>query len=438
MKNILTPAGRASVLSLFILGILISGYQTARAETHRAPVRVESNRPAAKLDIPAKEDTLPASASGPLAPAPPMGWNSWNWFGKKNINEKVVREVIDAIVKEGLRDAGYRYVIVDGGWRDTVLDANGGLRPNPIRFPHGIKALADYAHAKGLKFGLHTVPGTRDCGGDKVGGYGHEAVQIQQFADWGIDFIKLDKCRMQGNWDEAQLKAVYFKWAGLIRKSGRDMVLSISAYKFRDWNPEAGQMSRTTPDIRAKCNGGAVFENPHDGRKAPLSVMDIAEMNSLSAQYARPGYWNDPDMLVTGDQGLTPGEQRAHFALWCIMSAPLFLGNDPIHMSPEEKSIILNKASIAVDQDPTEQGKRVKVTGDTEIWAKKLKGGKAAILLLNRNSSESKPVTLKFRDIGLPEKVKVKEVYSGKDLGAFTGNITREIKPHSGLFLVTE
>src|SRR5690242_19416447 len=128
-----------------------------------------------------------------LAPAPPMGWNSWNWFGKDQINEKIVREVIDAIVKNGLRDAGYKYVVVDGGWRDTVLGPNGELRADPHKFPHGIKALADYAHSKGLKFGLHTVPGTWDCGGDKVGGYGHEKVQIQQFVNWGIDFIKLDK-----------------------------------------------------------------------------------------------------------------------------------------------------------------------------------------------------------------------------------------------------
>jgi len=153
-----------------------------------------------------------AQPSQQLAPTPPMGWNSWNWFGKHQINETIVREVIDAMVANGLKDAGYEYVVVDGGWRDTTLAADGKLRPNPKRFPHGMKAFADYAHSKGLKFGVHTVPGTNDCGGDAVGGFGHEKVQVQQFADWGLDFIKLDKCRYKPGWTEDLLKKIYFKW----------------------------------------------------------------------------------------------------------------------------------------------------------------------------------------------------------------------------------
>ena len=132
-----------------------------------------------------------------LAKTPPMGWNSWNWFGKKEINEQVVREVIDAIVNQGLKDAGYTYVVVDGGWRDVKLDPDGKLVAHPVKFPHGIKPLADYAHSKGLKFGLHVVPGTHDCGGDPVGGFNREEIHVRQFVEWGLDFIKLDLCRQK-------------------------------------------------------------------------------------------------------------------------------------------------------------------------------------------------------------------------------------------------
>lgn len=370
-----------------------------------------------------------------LALTPPMGWNSWNWFGKTQVNETVVREVIDAMANDGLRDAGYKYVIVDGGWRDTKLGPNGELLSHPVRFPHGMKVLADYAHSKGLKFGVHTVPGTHDCGGDKVGGYGHEEVQIQQFIDWGLDFIKLDKCKYADGWNEDLLKKTYFKWADILKKSGKNIVLSISAYQFRDWNPEAGNMSRTTPDILAKVQGKAVFDSVPNIKNF-WSVMHIAEENSKSAGYARPGYWNDPEMLVTGNQGLTPEEQKIHFALWGIMSAPLFLGNDPRNMSQYEKNIIINKYAIQIDQDPTEQGKQIKVTGDAEVWAKKLKNGNVAVLFFNRNHNKAQDINLNLNDIGLSTKGKAFDVYAQKDLGNYTKNISKLIPPRTCLYMI--
>ncbi|OJU26840.1 MAG: hypothetical protein BGN92_07120 [Sphingobacteriales bacterium 41-5] len=158
-----------------------------------------------------------------LAQTPPMGWNSWNFFGKQDINEKIVYEVIDAMVSTGLRDAGYNYVVIDGGWRDTALAADGSLLSHPLKFPNGIKPLADYAHSKGLKFGLHTVPGTHDCGGNPVGNYSHEELHVKQFVEWGLDFVKLDCCRMLGDpcsssptgrtgWREESTKDLYLKW----------------------------------------------------------------------------------------------------------------------------------------------------------------------------------------------------------------------------------
>jgi len=365
-----------------------------------------------------------------LAPTPPMGWNSWNWFGKQSINEDNMKQCMDAIVEEGLLDAGYEYFVIDGGWRDTKLGTNGELLPHPEKFPHGIKVLADYAHSKGLKFGLHTVPGTHDCGGDLVGGYGHEEVQVKQFTDWGIDFIKLDKCKYADVWNEDLLKETYVKWHGLLENCGRDIVLSISAYKWRNWYPETGQMARTTRDIKAKIHNGAVFDS------LPRSVMEIAEENNKWAAYAGDGYWNDPDMLVTGDQGLSFEEQKAHFALCCIMSSPLMLGNDPRAMTFEEKDIILNELAIAINQDPTEQGKRVKSEGTSEIWAKKLKDRNVAVLLLNRDNKEGKKFSFPLSDIGISHEVTVQDVYSGENKGSFSKSVSGYIKPQAGLFFI--
>ncbi|HUX57461.1 MAG TPA: glycoside hydrolase family 27 protein [Bacteroidales bacterium] len=376
-----------------------------------------------------------------LTPTPPMGWNSWNWFGKTEINEQNMRECIDAIVDQGLLDAGYKYFVIDGGWRDTKLGPDGELLAHSVKFPHGMKALADYAHSKGLKFGLHTVPGTHDCGGDLVGGFGHEEVHIKQFVDWGLDFIKLDKCRYTDGWNEELVEKTYRKWSDLLSKCGRDIVLSISAYQWRDWYPQVGQMARTTRDITAKCNTpeGALFDPPADLKKRFLSVMEIAEINNKSAEFAGNGYWNDPDMLATGEQGLSLDEQKSHFALWCIMSSPLVLGNDPRKMTTDEKEIILNKIAISIDQDPSEQGKRIKKDGDIEVWLKQIKDGQKALLILNRNSNEIKDYKLDLSEFGISEKVRnITDVYSGVKMEPIKESLSFKINPHACIFLKVE
>lgn len=380
-----------------------------------------------------------------LAQTPPMGWNSWNWFGKKLINEKVVIEVIDAIVQNGLQKAGYDYVVVDGGWRDSILSANGELKAHPVKFPHGIKFLADYAHSKGLKFGLHTVPGTHDCGGDAVGGYGHETIQLQQFIDWGIDFIKLDKCRMNGGWNDSLLMHTYQKWSDLIQSKKANILLSISAYAFYDWNLKVGQMARTTEDIATIAGGMSGYKAVFDdsipaalNKWGLLTVMQIAEETNKWAKYAGPGYWNDPDMLVTGKQGLTDEEQKSHFALWCIMSAPLMLGNDPRHMTAAEKEIILNKDCIIINQDPTEQGKRITSSDSTEIWIKKLTNGNVAALLLNRNKSTSRKIELSLINLGLNGKYRIKDVFSKKEAGTFKNAYSISVRSRESVLLLIE
>ena len=381
-----------------------------------------------------------------IAPTPPMGWNSWNYFGKHQINETVMRECIDAMVSSGLKDAGYNYFVIDGGWRDTILNEDGSLRAHPVKFPNGIKPLADYAHSKGLKFGLHTVPGTHDCAGDAVGAYGIEEIHIQQFVDWGLDFVKVDRCKLcldcekKDCWDEDNIEAVYRKWRSVLDEKGSDILLSVSAYKFREWNPEVCNISRTTGDISCKIkrSGAYLTEADKVARNGHMgSVLGIADINNQAAKYARPGYWNDPDMLVTGDNGLTIPEQKAHFALWCVMSAPLFLGNDPRNISDDEKAIIMNKTAIAIDQDPTEQGVKLFTQDGVEYWKKNLKNGASAVLLINGTADEQVEVEIDWQKLGIKEAKKITDVYSGANFNGVSP-LSFALDAHACRFLLVE
>lgn len=379
-----------------------------------------------------------------LCPGPPMGWNSWNYFGKNSINEDIVHECIDAIAESGLKDAGYNFVVVDGGWRGTKLANDGSLMAHPVKFPHGIKPLADYAHSKGLKFGLHTVPGTHDCGGDEVGAYNIEELHIDQFIDWGVDFLKVDRCKLEldceGNcWTEEKTEEIYRKWRKILDEKGRDIVLSISAYKFREWNPEICNMSRTTGDIGARVSGGGFFTVNDKGNnpKYTRSVLGIAHINNEAAKFAGAGYWNDSDMLAVGDNGLNLAEQQSHFALWCIMSSPLFLGNDPRNMSKAEKNLITNKTAISINQDPTEQGKFIYAEDGVEMWKKDLRNGKSAILVINTTSDQKTNIGLSRAELGFDKGANARDVYTEKkyrlsDKTAFI------IDPHDCKFLLVE
>ena len=377
-----------------------------------------------------------------IASTPPMGWNSWNWFGKQDINEEVVKQVIDNMIKEGLRDAGYNYVIIDGGWRDTLLGPNGELLPHPVKFPNGIKPLADYAHSNGMKLGVHVVPGTHDCGGDPVGAVGHEEVHLKQFVEWGLDFIKLDQCQFlddpcetcpksKSGWSEETSREIYQHWSQLLNECDRDIVYSISAYKFREWYPDFCNMARTTGDIRSRIHtGGADFTKPLDYKKPHFSVMEIVEINNKAAEYAGNGYWNDPDMLVTGVQGMSRDEQESHFVLWCMMSAPLMLGNNPCNMSKFEKNLILNKELIAIDQDPTEQGRLIKRVGETQVWLKNLKDGKRAVLFLNLDITGQHDIKISLEELGFKGKVSARDLLKHEDLGSFSNEIGMKVNTH--------
>jgi alpha-galactosidase len=380
-----------------------------------------------------------------LAPSPPMGWNSWNWWGKEQINEQLILESIDAIVETGLRDAGYEYVVVDGGWRDAKLGKDDELLANPEKFPSGMKALADYAHSKGLKFGLHAVPGTHDCSGDRVGAWGIEEVHLGQLVDWGVDFLKLDRCKFlidpevpgdpmrNEGWRQGdRLVLAYARWRELLEEGGHNIVLSANAYPHHDWYSALTEMGRTTADIAARKGGRqrALFQG------APGAVMEIAHKNNEYADKAGNGYWNDPDMMVNGDQGLTLDQQRVHFALWSIMSSPLMLGHDPRNASTEELEIITNRVAISVNQDSTEQGRLVYQNGSAEIWMKRLRNGKRAILMLNRDPSKAQPLTLDFESLGLEKRQGIFDIWGMAGLGTHVGRYEATIAPTAGRFLI--
>ena len=375
-----------------------------------------------------------------LAPSPVMGWNSWNWFKKDSINQQIVIEIIDAMAENGLRDLGYNYIIVDGGWRDVKLGSDGRLMAHPEKFPDGMKFLADYAHSKGFKFGLHAVPGHYDCGCDPVGGWGKEELHVSQFVEWGLDYIKLDRCRFEvpgdkknRGWTEDKIQFAYDKWSRLLHDCGRDITFTICAYKFRDWYPEACNTARTTGDIGFRHGGGAFFERSDRGKPGYNSIMEIAEINNQHYAYAGNGYWNDMDILVVGEQGLTEEEQKAHFALWCIMSSPLYLGNDPRDMKPYEVEIITNREAIMVNQDPSGQGRRIAKEGGSEIWHKELSDGTHAIILLNREKAPAR-ISLDLKTLGL-EKGYIRDIYGKKDLGTVKGSYEHAFDERGCIFL---
>ena len=364
----------------------------------------------------------------PLAATPPMGWSTWNHF-HHDISDALVRAQADAMVTSGMRDAGYVYINIDGGW-EGYRDADGVLHPNK-NFPN-MKALGDYIHSKGLKFGLYTGPGPTTCAG-AAASYGHEAQDAKMFASWGVDYLKYDLCsfrvimRRESNGDlrksNAIMQAAYEKMHRDLLATGRPIVFSMCQYgwgKVWEWGPQVGgNLWRTSGDI-----------SDNYGRMTSIGFREAG-----LARYAGPGHWNDPDILEVGNAGMTPDEQRTHFSLWAILAAPLIAGNDLTKMSPETKSILLNKEVIAIDQDPLgKQGDRAYATGPLEVWTKPLKGGAVAIALFNR-TSEAASMNLELAKIGWHGRAKAHDLWEHRDLGVVNTNYTAIVPAHGVVLL---
>jgi alpha-galactosidase len=341
--------------------------------------------------LPAQSDTL-----AKLAPTPPMGWNSWNKFGC-NVSEQLIREMADAMVSSGMKSAGYQYVNIDDCWQ-VSRDSQGTIVADPKRFPSGIKALADYVHNKGLKLGIYTDAGRLTCQ-KRPGSYQHELQDARTYAQWGLDYVKVDWCHAEGLDPEVE----YAKFRDALAHSGRAIVFSICNWGVNapwKWGPQTGNLWRTTGDI----------SDSYDR----MSVIGFSQ-NGLE-KYAGPGHWNDPDMLEVGNGGMTRDEYLTHMSLWALLAAPLLSGNDLRSMTAETKAILTNPEVIAVDQDSKGvQGHRVWDEGPLEIWVKPLADGSAAVGLFNRGESELK-MMLDLKMAGIAGPARVRDLWLHRDL----------------------
>lgn len=325
-----------------------------------------------------------------VARTPPMGWDDWNSFGC-NVSETLIRQMADTIVANGMAALGYQYVIVDDCWFDSNRDSAGNLRGDATRFPSGMKALGDYLHGKGLKFGIYEVPTDRTCAQrsgtypGSTGSQGHEAQDAQTFASWGVDYLKYDWCSPTGT--ISQQVTAFATMRNALAATGRPIVLSINPNSFhaitgpnRNWGDVANQW-RTTEDITTAWDTGNV-------NSFPMGPRNIVAINTVLAAYAAPGRFNDPDMLEVGNGGMTDTELRTHFTMWAIMAAPLIAGNDLRGASAATLTILKNQALIAINQDSLGlQGVQIVNDGTRRVLAKRLGNGDVAVALFNQGSS---------------------------------------------------
>jgi alpha-galactosidase len=318
-----------------------------------------------------------------LALTPPMGWNSWNTFQVK-ISEDLVKGIADNMVASGMKDAGYTYIVLDDGWMTMQRDSvTGDLIADPQKFPHGMKALVDYVHSKGLKFGLYNCAGTKTCAG-YPGTRGYEYQDARFYASLNIDYLKFDWCSADGQ----NAIESYTTMSKALKTAGKPIVFSLCEWgsnKPWEWAANVGQLWRTTGDIY-NC-----FEGQKDmGTWKANCVMHIVDLNEPLRGAAGPGHWNDPDMLEVGN-GMPANEDRVHFSLWCMMAAPLIAGNDIRKMTNDTKTILTDKDVIAVDQDALGvQGWRYASKDSVETWFKPLNGGDWAVCFVNRSAQPQK------------------------------------------------
>ncbi|XP_050214739.1 alpha-galactosidase-like [Mercurialis annua] len=314
---------------------------------------------------------------------PPMGWNSWNHF-QCNVNEWTVKTTADALVSTGLAALGYKYVNIDDCWADQTRDLKGNLRANSSTFPSGIKALADYVHAKGLKLGIYSDAGYSTCSKKMPGSLGHEEQDARTFAQWGVDYLKYDNCYHDGSKPQVR----YARMSYALRKVGRPILYSLCEWGEEDpakWAGEYGNAWRTTGDIKDSWE----------------SVVSIADQNNIWGRYAGPGKWNDPDMLEVGNGGMTIEEYRSHFSIWALMKAPLLIGCDVGSASIQTLRILGNKEVIDVNQNSLGvQGRKIRSKDGREIWSGPLSRKRTVVLLWNRSGSMA-PISVSWRDIGV-------------------------------------
>ncbi len=367
-----------------------------------------------------------AQAGSTLAAAPPMGWNSWNWFAGK-VTDHDVRQAADLLVSTGMRDAGYVYVNIDDTW-EGKRDAGGVLHTNE-KFPD-MKALADYVHGKGLKIGIYSSPGPTTCA-KYEGSYGHEQQDADLYASWGIDYLKYDLCGFREIMQRdapndlpkqyEMMRAAYQLMHTALLKTGRPIVYSLCQYGLDsvwDWGPSVGaNLWRTTGDI------DPTFER----------MINIGRGQAGLARFAGPGHWNDPDMLEVGNGKLTPAQNRLHMTLWAMLAAPLLAGNNLSEMSPDTVAVLTNRKIVAINQDPLgKQAERLYTEGPLEIWTRPLADGSTALAVFNFRDGEAMlrgvagrvPATVKHGKPG-------PELWTGETYASVADVLSKPMQPYA-------
>jgi alpha-galactosidase len=385
---------------------------------------------------------------------PPMGWNSWNCFAGA-VTDKHIRDAARVMAESSLIDHGWTYINIDDFWqvkpdsKDPTLqgperDASGRILPNS-RFPD-MKSLTSYIHSLGLKAGVYSSPGPFTCGGCS-GSFGHEEQDAAAYAEWGFDYLKHDWCsykpELEGGrakpvprpalidaiTDDAKLKLMlpYAMMRGALDQQKRDIHFSLCQYGWgnvSEWGDKVGGNSwRTTGDITDTWGS--------------MSKIGFAQSNL--AEFAKPGRWNDPDMLVVGHVGwgpalhptrLTPNEQYTHISLWCLLSAPLLIGCDLTKLDDFTLNLLTNDEVLEVNQDPLgKQAARITSVTGTEVWAKQMSDGSWAVGLFNRGAV-SAPVTLRLDSLGVSGTARVRDLWKQEDLAPATGTVVRAIPRH--------
>jgi len=360
----------------------------------------------------------PAAARLPdgLAPTPPMGFNNWNATQcRPEFNEAMIKGIADIFISSGLKEAGYQYVNIDDCWALPERGPDGNLVPDPVRFPNGIKHVADYVHERGLKFGIYTSAGIKTCNrAGFPGGLGFEQQDANLFASWGVDYLKYDNCNNQG------VPAIerYTKMRDALAATGRKIVYSICEWGQNQpwlWAKDVGHLWRTTGDI---------------GDNYP-SLLSIIKRNMVLAPYGGPNGWNDPDMLQIGNGRMTDVEYRTHFALWAMMAAPLLIGSDLRKVTPQTMEILGNRDIIAIDQDPLGvQGAPIRSANGQHVFVKPLANGDKAVALFNETDIPQR-ISTSVTELGLPRA----PAYVMRDLWSHenrhtAGTIAATVAPH--------
>lgn len=377
-----------------------------------------------------------------ISATPPMGWNSWNTF-KQHPNETDIKQIADQMVASGLKAAGYEYVNLDDYW-SLGRDSIGKIIINLQNYPHGMKAIADYIHSKGLKAGIYTNIG-RKASYATLASTGYYQQDMDTFAAWGFDYVKVD-VNFAPDRSETGLKKEFSAIAKAIANTGRPMVFSICNQGdgiYADWASGVGNLWRVGHDIDYIS-----WTKPFQKTQWEGVIYEI-DKSAAHPEIAGPGHWNDADMMLVGvthGNKLTPLtdiEAKSHFSMWCMLASPLIMGNDIRDISKETLDILTNKEAIAIDQDADGvQGTMVdeQVRG-LQVWLKRLKSGKNdnkyAVALFNRSEMTNK-IILDFNKLGLKGKYQIRDVWTHKNIGKFSENFSNEVPAHGvNLLIIT-